>query len=390
MDPIPIMENSPELPRTPAPDDVGRLRRTARAFASGVDWIFGLASLISGLALLSVVPLLNFLSLGYLLHASAQVARTGRLREGLVGIRKASRIGTLVVGSLLVTIPVRVVSSLWKDAELVAPGSFTAQAWRIGLTILTVLTLAHLAWAGLRGGLIQHFLWPAPLQLRRWLATPDAITRAREALVRFLVGLRFPFYFWLGARAFAGTFLWLLMPVGILIAASQVAPEKGGALFSLLGGFLLMGVVLYLPFLQVQFALEDRFKALFEVRAVRRHFQRAPVAFWIALFVTLLFALPLYLLKIELPPRGIVWLPSLLFVVFILPARLLTGWAVGRALRREQPRHGFFRWTSRLAVIPVVLFYVLIVYLSQYLSWNGSRGLLEQHAFLVPAPWASL
>jgi len=74
----------------------------------------------------------------------------------------------------------------------------------------------------------------------------------------------------------------------------------------------------------------------------------------------------------------------------LLPARLLTGWAVGRARRREQPRHGFFRWTGRLAMIPVVLFYVLFVYLSQYLSWNGSRGLLEQHAFLVPAPWTSL
>lgn len=85
----------------------------------------------------------------------------------------------------------------------------------------------------------------------------------------------------------------------------------------------------------------------------------------------------------------LVWLPSLLFVVFILPARLLTGWAVGRALRRHSLSHGFFRWTSRLAAIPVVIVYVVFVYLSQYLSWNGSRGMIEQHAFLVPAPWAS-
>jgi hypothetical protein len=187
-----------------------------------------------------------------------------------------------------------------------------------------------------------------------------------------VVSLRLPYYFWLGARGFAGAFLWLLIPVGTLIVAAQMPADKGGALLSLLGGFLLMLVALHLPFLQAHFALENRFRALFEVRAVRRMFQRAPVAFWLSLFITLLFALPLYLLKIELPPREIAWLPSLLFVVFIFPARLLTGWAVGRALRREQPRHWFFRWTSRLALIPVVFFYVFFVYLTQYLSWNGS------------------
>jgi hypothetical protein len=43
-------------------------------------------------------------------------------------------------------------------------------------------------------------------------------------------------------------------------------------------------------------------------------------------------------------------------------------------------------WTGRLAIVPVVGFYVLLVYATQYLAWNGTLGLLEQHAFLVPAP----
>ncbi|HAV64307.1 MAG TPA: hypothetical protein DCY13_18315, partial [Verrucomicrobiales bacterium] len=153
---------------------------------------------------------------------------------------------------------------------------------------------------------------------------------------------------------------------------------------------MLMFVVLYLPFLQTRFAVTGKFHALFEVREVRRLFQRAPIAFWLALLITLLFALPLYLLKIELPPREIAWLPSLLFVVFIFPARLLTGWAMGRALRREQPRHWFLRWTARLAVVPLVFLYALAVYLTQYLSWNGTLSLLEQHAFMVPAPLMGL
>lgn len=368
----------------------GLFPRVGRAIASGLDWLFGLISLVLGLAILSIVPLLNFLSLGYLIHASGRVAATGKLRAGFVGVRKASVLGSFALGAWMVFLPVRIVSGLWKDAELVAPGSPTARVWHVVLLILTGLTVLHVVWACLRGGRLRHFLWPAPMRFVRWLRNPEGLRSIRNGIVDYVVSLRLPYYFWLGARGFAGAFVWLLIPVGTLILAAQMPPDKGGALLSLLGGFLLMLVALHLPFLQAHFALENRFRALFEVKAVRQMFKRAPVAFWLSLFITLLFALPLYLLKIELPPREIAWLPSLLFVVFIFPARLLTGWAVGRALRREQPRHWFFRWTSRLALIPVVFFYVLFVYLTQYLSWNGSLSLLEQHAFMVPAPLMNL
>jgi hypothetical protein len=356
----------------------------------GLDWTFGLICLVAGLAIFSVVPLLNFISLGYLLHVSAQVARSGRIRDGFPGVRRASRIGSFVVGALLICIPARILSGLWKDAEIVAPGSTGASLWRIATFLVTAVTLFQILWASLRGGRLHHFLWPAPLRFLAWLKSPDKVSSLRDKLSVGAAGLRLPFLFWLGARAFAGTFLWLLLPVGILIAAAQQAPDSGGALLSFLGGLLLMPVVLYLPFLQVRFALEDRFRALFEIGSIRHHFNRAPLAFWCALLATLLFALPLYLLKIELPPRGIVWLPSLVFVLFIFPARLLTGWAFGRARRQPSPRHGLIQWASRLGLLPVILLYVVIVYLSQYLSWNGTLGLLEQHAFLVPAPWASL
>jgi hypothetical protein len=136
--------------------------------------------------------------------------------------------------------------------------------------------------------------------------------------------------------------------------------------------------------------MENRFSAMFEVHRVRELFHQAPLAFWVSLVSTLLFSIPLYLLKIEFPPKEIAWLPSLLFVVFIFPARMITGWALGRALKREQPRHFFFRWLARLGILPVVGFYVLAVYITQYLSWNGALSLIEQHAFLVPAPMLSM
>ncbi len=365
-------------------------RRWGGAIASAFDWVFGLVSIVAGLSLLSVIPVLNLLSLGYLLAASGRVAASGRLRDGFVGIRKASLAGSVLAGTWLASLPLRWIAGMAGDADLVAPGGRTARGWHTAVLVMGVLTVLHVAWAALRGGRLRHFAWPAPVRFLRWIRTPGKFPRARDAVSDYALSLHLPRYFWLGLRGFVGTLLWLLPPAALWIAAGRIAPNHGGGWLTLLGGLVLLFVAMHLPFLQSHFAVEDRFGALFEVRAVRRMFARAPIAFWIALLATLLFALPLYLLRIELPPRDIAWLPSVLFVAFIFPARLLVGWAVSRARRRGAPRHGFFRWSGRLAIVPVVLVYVLVVYLTQYLSWEGTRSLLEQHAFMVPAPLTSL
>ncbi len=363
----------------------GFFQRVASAFG----WLFGLVALIALLAACSVIPGLSFLSLGYLLHVSGTIARTGRFRDGFIGVRKASVLGSIAAGTWLVVWPARLVSGFWKDAEIIAPGSSTSQAWHGGLILVTVITLAHIAWACVRGGKLRHFLWPQPLRFFRWLKAPGKFTGSQRMITDYVIGLRLPFYFWLGLRGFAGALVWLIVPVAILLVATRV-PLGGAIVLSLLGGFLLLLVAIHLPFLQAHFAQTDRFSALFELREVRRLFLRAPLAFWFALLITLLFAVPLYLLKIELTPRELAWLPSLLFVIFIFPARILTGWAMNRALRQEQPRHWFPRWLARLGILPIGLAYVLVVYLTPYLSWNGALSLLEQHAFLVPAPLMAL
>ena len=58
-----------------------------RFTASGIEWLFGLGIVLLGLAVLAAVPVLQFLSLGYLLEATGRVARSGRLRDGLIGVR---------------------------------------------------------------------------------------------------------------------------------------------------------------------------------------------------------------------------------------------------------------------------------------------------------------
>jgi hypothetical protein len=39
------------------------------------------------------------------------------------------------------------------------------------------------------------------------------------------------------------------------------------------------------------------------------------------------------------------------------------------------------------ATAPVILFYVLILWVSQYTAWFGPASLLVQHAFMVPVPF---
>src|SRR5262249_52422554 len=156
-----------------------------------------------------------------------------------------------------------------------------------------------------------------------------------------LVALRVPYYFRLGLVGFLGTLAWLVVP-GILISAGGKVPPLG-----LLGALILALVVPFLPFLQVSYAVEGRLGALFSRRAIRERFRRAPWAFAFSLMVLLLAAIPLYLLKLEMIPREAAWLPSLVFVMFLAPARLLTGWAYARSGRRDRPTHWLFRLLGR-------------------------------------------
>lgn len=356
-----------------------------RGITSASEWLFGSAALVGGLALLATYPILQFLSLGYLLEASGRIARTGRLRDGFVGVRKAARLGSIVIGTWLVLLPLRFFSSLAASARLIEPGSPRDRTWTILLWALTGLLVAHILGACFRGGKLRHFFWPRPIHTVKKLFRAGAYSQARDTVCDFVVALRLPYYFWLGLRGFLGGLLWLFLPISLLAAWTHGAPAIG-----FLGGLLLMWVLLYLPFAQTRFARENRFGAMFEVSALRHDFRRAPLLFLISLFFTLLFALPLYLLKIEIIPREAAWLPSLAFVTFIFPARLLTGWAYSRAARRPAPRHWLFRQSARLMMLPVVGIYVLIVFFTQYTSWNGALSLYEQHAFLVPVPFLGM
>ncbi len=391
-----VLEHAPDVTAT-LPDSAERsrprrapigsfCRKLARAVGSAIEWLFGLASLVLGLSILAALPVAQFLSLGYFLESAARVARSGRLRDGLIGVRRAARAGGVVLGSVLSLIPLWLVSSYARTADLIDPGGRMAERWRLGLAIVTALTFVQITTSCARGGRLRHFLWlpGMPFWLVRGLRSGGLYAAARDGFWEFIAALRLPHYFRLGLVGFVGTLAWIVVPAS-LIAASGRYPLLG-----FLGAFLLAFVAPSLPFLQVRYAVEGRVSAFFSLRLIRERFRRSPWAFAFALMVLLLAAVPLYLLKVEMIPREAAWLPSLVFVIFLAPAHVLVGWAYARSLRRERPRHWSLRALGRIAIIPVSVFYVLVVVLAQYTSWGGIWSLFEQHAFLLPVPFLNM
>ena len=398
-----------------------------------LEWLFGLTSVVGCLAVLSAIPLVQFVSLGYLLEASARVARSGKLRHGFIDMPKFARIGSLVAGTWIMLLPLRYLSTLAQDAYLVDPGGASARIWRVVQLIFTALILGHILLAWYSGGKLRHFFWPflAPFQIGAKLVFgtvigplvrplveaisprlaadlyverplsdwfPPAILwagihrgkmyrRTRDAVWDFVAGLQLPHYFWLGVRGFVGALSWLFIPVLFLMGGSTL-PNGGLAFLSgWLGAFLLAIVLIYLPFAQTHMAVQNRFVEVFNLGEIRRQFSRAPIAWWFALTITLLFAIPLYLLTIEATQREVTYLINLFFIAFIYPARLVIGWAMGRALHHKQPRFILIGLLARFAAIPVVLSYLIVLWASQYTAWFGPFSLMVQHAFMVPVPF---
>jgi hypothetical protein len=360
----------------------GLIRRSLGNVGLLVEWLFGLASLWLGLAVLASVPIVNFLTLGYILESSGRVARNGRLRDGFIGVRTAARFGGIAAGAFLFWLPLYGMSYMAERARIIDISGRIARKWETWLIVLTVFYVLHLVATCLRDGRLRSFFWPLNVVwLLRRTFRENVLKTARDSLWNTVTALRLPYYFWLGVRGFLGAFLWLIVPLALLGQAHRL-PALG-----ILGGFLLAIVVLYLPFLQTRFARDNRLRAFIQLRAVRRDLRCAPIAFAIALSIHLAFAIPLYLLKIEVIPRDLMYLEGLIFLAFIFPARLLDGWAYSRATRRKQPRYWLFRWVGRLSVLPVILAYVLVVFASQHLGWYGVSSLFEQHAFLLPVPF---
>jgi hypothetical protein len=362
---------------------------------SGLEWCFGLMCLPFFLAVLAAIPGLGLLSLGYLLEVAGRIGRTGKLRSGFIGVRQSARLGGIVFSIFLLVWPLWLVEDFARNGLDIDPTSQPTQVLQIGLLSARLFIGFHLILALACGGRMRYFFVPflaiATFMIR--LARGGYFQQSRDAVWEFVRPDRVWYYTWLSLRGFAGAFLWLLIPISMMALGRQYP------LIGFPGSFVLMLVLMVLPFLQVHFAARGQMRAFLDVRGIVWRYFHAPWAFTLALVMTLAFALPLYALKIEMIPREAGWLPALVFIAFMFPARMLAGWAYACAEHRLKTRPLrfesvgrilawlFFSSTGALVALPVVAIYTLIVFFTQYISWYGVWSLYEQHAFLLPVPF---
>lgn len=301
--------------------------------------------------------------------------------------------GLAAIGLWVASLPVQLIAHWESVATVIDPGSRQASRLWSAAVVMAVVAIVYLVWAWARGGRLRHYLWPEPMRFAReswrwrtWRDVPDR-------LGAFTSSLRLPGRFWMGVRGVAGTLVWLLPAMVIIVANRQ--GETG--LAGLIGGLALvaLGVVLmYLPMLQANFAAENDWRSLFAVRTVRRDFRRAPWAWLLAMgFGLVVFPIPLYLLKIEATPREVMWLPCLALVAMALPARMAFGLALRRARRRGEPVGvwaAVSRWAVRFLMPAIVAIYLTVLTVSQSTSWDGLQTWVRQHAVLIPVPFVGV
>lgn len=370
------------LPRFPSP-----LRHPLRAAGWLLRTLFGIVTLILLLAVVAAVPVLNFAVLGYLLEVEGRVARSGRLRDAFPALGLAPQLGSIVLGVWLWIFPLRLLSSAAADARLIDPAGTSAAVLRTATIVAGCLVAVHLCLAVARGGRFGCFL--RPVKNVRWLLQQvrDGYDwdQAAESVRAFVRGLELKRRIWLGMRGFAGAFVWLVLPTALFASAERT--EGVAFLVSIVGGLGLMLVFSWLPFLQARFAAENRWRALFELGAVREMLRRAPLVSWLALLVLYALSLPLYLTKVVLPPRDAMWLVTLVFIVSMYPTRVVVGWAYHRAANRSAESWFGWRWLGRILTLATLGAYVFLLFFTQFIGEHGKGVLFEHHAFLLPVPF---
>lgn len=377
-----VVDHAGRLPPFPVP-----WRHPVRATAWLVRTLFGLGSLTVLLAVIAVVPLVNFLALGYLLEVEGRIGRSGRLRDGFPLLNVAPRTGSIVIGCWLWLLPLRLLAGAASDASIINPGGTSAARMQTLVVVAWGVLSVHLCLALARGGSPGCFV--RPLRNLRWLIGrlregtyfDEASRHARE----FVFRLRLRHHFWLGLRGFAAALIWLVVPTAIFAVSNGT--DGGQILVKLIGGALLAITLAWVPFLQARLATSNRFADGFALREVRRLFEYAPLAWLMTLAVVYVLALPLYLFKAFVLPREAMWPITLIFIASIYPARVMTGWAYHRAVwrnRSDQRVHWSLRWGSRLAMIPLLAAFVFLLHFTQFVGANGTAGLFEHHAFLLP------
>lgn len=356
-----------------------------------LELVFGVVSLWLLLAVAATIPGLNLISLGYVLYAEGQVARSGKLRDALPLVPAAARLGSIVLGVCLWLAGVWYLADAARDAQLISPSS-TATHWQSAILVAAAAVVAlHLVLAVARGGRFDRFLWPIGniVWLRKEFRRGGYGAVAERSLRRFVDDLRLPHLAWLGACGFVGTAVWLAVPslLFALLVDPSLAWQRWLAIIGAAGLVVVLG---WAPLIQVHFAARESFPALFELGAVRALFRQAPLRWLMAISLLYAAAILMFLwsahLKMQVQAHREILDLTAISLATTFPARILLGWVYSRAIRRS-PSPAIWSWIIRLVLGAALASYVYLLFLSSLTAELGRHWFNEHHALLLPIPW---
>lgn len=429
---IPPEENRAQL----GPSSFPGVRRPFRSLWWALQVVIGIGFLVPLLAGLAALPGLNLISLGMLLNAERQVGNSGRLRDGFPLLPISARLGTIGIMIGLGLIPIFMLASLEQSYAIIRELSQRPQA-AIGTMkiVVQIAIFVFLLLAVGNGGSVKSFFWPVRSGSRRLVKVFTTLSFVGPVLLAILSGqggvvvfilpllmlgaavqnaieirqaIKHGLYWnsidhyateifdvlqpWehlkIAFKGAVGALCWLVIPTLLLgVASSRPYQDQGlPALASFLGGALLIPVAAWLPLLQCHQATTGRFASIFEVKIARDIIRRVPIRWAVATFLLYALAVPLYLSKVVVPPADAYWLFTPLFIIVIYPTRLLIGWVYGIGIQQRHRRSRLVRWPAKVFMIPLLGLYSLILFAVPLISEKGPRAMIENHAFLLPAP----
>lgn len=375
----------------PGPGDFPGFRKPLHSLLWLIQVVIGVGFLLLLLSMLAAFPVLSLVALGLMLQAEADVASERRLRSGFPLLPISTRVGMTGLMIFLFLLPIIGLSSLANSQVVISQLSGQAQG---GMTVVTrivqVVIFVHLLLAIAHSG--RFFAFFRPIRNMRSLRRDfrDGTLGLRfDAALEYCIQIVRPWHhFRIAFYAATGALCWLLIPV-LLLAATPATPriEPGlPGLLSVIGGLLLIPVAAWLPLLQCHQVVEGRFLAIFDVRKIRKIISSVPVRWAIATILLYGLAIPLYLSKVVLPPADAYWMFTPLFIIVIYPTRLLIGWVYGTGLGKMMPSPRIVRWPTKLLMLPLLAGYVFLIFLLPFISEEGPRVMLENHAILLPVP----
>ena len=379
-----------ETPRT-GPGNFPGIKHPLKSLFRLVQVFIGVIFLVLLLAAMAAFPLFSLITLGLMLQAEADVATNRWLRSGFPLLPISTRLGMSGLMVFLFLLPIMGSSTLANSQTVISELSGqTEQGMTVITRIFQVTIFVHLLMAIAYSGRFTAFFRPIRnFRSLRQEFHKGLLAKKLESASDYCLQILKPWHhFKIAFYSAAGALCWLAIPVALLAATPSVPridPGAPGAM-SILGGILFIPVTAWLPLLQCHQVVENRFMAIFEVRTIRRIISQVPIRWAIATILLYGLAIPLYLSKIVLPPADAYWMFTPLFIVVIYPTRLLMGWVYGTGKNKPKPAKRIIRWPTKLIMLPLLAAYAFLIFLLPFISEEGPRVMLENHAILLPVP----